>query len=59
MIWHASIRAARRRGVVRVLCRVSTSSRQWIDSEKKCARRQLNREEYVFSLSPFAPENLV
>ena len=54
MIWHASIRAARRR-----VCMVSTFSRVWINLEKNPARRQLNREKKHVSLSPFVPENLV
>ena len=43
MIWHASIRAARRR-----VCMISTFSRAWINREKNPARRQLNREKYIF-----------
>ena len=43
MIWHASIRAARRR-----VCMVSTFSRVWINREKNPARRQLDREKYTF-----------
>ena len=47
MIWHASIRADRRRGVVRV-CMVSTFSRVWINQEKNLARCQLKRGKLSF-----------
>ena len=47
MIRHASIRAARRRGVVRV-CMVSTFSRVWINRGKSLARYQLKRGKLSF-----------
>ena len=42
MVWHASIRAARRR-----VCMGSIFSRVWINRGKNTARRQLNREKYT------------
>ena len=43
----AYVRAARRRGVVRV-CMVSTFSRVWINRGKNPSRRQLNKEKCIF-----------
>ena len=48
MIWHASIGAARRPGVVRV-CMVGNIRRVWINREESPARRQLNRENAFWS----------
>ena len=47
MIRHASIRAARRRDVVRV-CMVNAFSRVWISQEKNIARCQLKRGKLSF-----------
>ena len=58
MIWHASIRVARRPGVVRV-CMVSTFSAEYGSTGGKSCSSTAEQGKIHSSLSPFAHENLV